>query len=467
LTLIQFSQVDCRWARRPQGLRSLGFGGWIVKGFVDGVGEVSFWGGNGGVGRDNSGMSQIEKTVFTPPPPPRHYPRHPSHLIDDQQALLALCDALRAAGSFTFDTEFIGESSYEPLLCLIQVATKERIELVDPLADLDLMPLWELIADPLIEKIVHAGEQDMAIVFQRGKLAPANVVDAQLAAGFVDLGYPVAYRRLVEHYCGVSLAKAHTYSAWDRRPLSDEQFEYAADDVKFLPHIWDCLRGEVAAVGKLSWLTAACDDATAAAARAIDPQTVYRKLKGTQNLNSEQLAVLRAATAFREQLAFEHDLPARSMLKDEVLIDLGTRMPKKIDGLLKIRGMPEDIVQSYGSELLEVIAAARALPDEALPRAKPMEEETFEMKRLGEQLWVIAQMLCVGQGVSTAMVTSQAEMAGLARLMVQNAPRETWPLMTGWVGECLGGPLVAMVQGGRAARAVFDRALRVQVIDGE
>src|SRR5580658_4900128 len=90
----------------------------------------------------------------------------PPVLVTRQEELSALLDHLRTAGSFAFDSEFIGELTYLPKLCLIQAASTTQVALVDPLADLDLRPFWELVADPSVQKIVHAGQQDVEPVFR-------------------------------------------------------------------------------------------------------------------------------------------------------------------------------------------------------------------------------------------------------------------------------------------------------------
>src|SRR5262245_33623091 len=112
-------------------------------------------------------------------------------LIADQPALDQLIGELRAAGSFAYDTEFIGELTYHPLLCVIQVATTRNVWLVDPMADLELREFWELLADESVEKIVHAGQQDVEpVARQLGEARGArNVVDTQIAAGFAGLAY--------------------------------------------------------------------------------------------------------------------------------------------------------------------------------------------------------------------------------------------------------------------------------------
>ena len=140
---------------------------------------------------------------------------------------------LRAEGSFAFDSEFIGERSYTPHLCLVQLATTRRVFIVDPLARLDLGPLWEvLLCSQEIEKIVLAGQQDFLPAVAHCGRPPAGVIDAQVAAGLVHCDYPLSLWRLVKEFVGVELGKGLTFTHWDNRPLSAVQLRYAADDVR-------------------------------------------------------------------------------------------------------------------------------------------------------------------------------------------------------------------------------------------
>ena len=116
------------------------------------------------------------------------------------------------------------------------MSTDERVELIDPLALEDLGPLWDLLADPAVEKICHAGDQDLALVWQLGRQQPQNVFDCQIGAGFVGIGYEEPYRRRVEVVAGIGLDKGDTRSDWGQRPLSRSQFTYAVDSVApYLP----------------------------------------------------------------------------------------------------------------------------------------------------------------------------------------------------------------------------------------
>ena len=192
---------------------------------------------------------------------PQHplIPRNAAELVATQEGLKAAIDELRAAGRFAYDSEFIGELTYRPKLCLIQVSSAQRVSLIDPLADLDLSQFWELICDPSIQKIVHAGEQDVEPVVRHIGKSPANLFDTQIAAGFAGLSYPIALSRLVLEICGAKLGKGATFTHWDQRPLSPMQLRYAADDVRYLPAVHEAISQKLEALGHVEWNREECD----------------------------------------------------------------------------------------------------------------------------------------------------------------------------------------------------------------
>ena len=374
-------------------------------------------------------------------------PRSPQGLIDTPAALAEVCRHLGAAKVFGFDTEFIGESSYRPLLCLVQVATDERVELIDPLALEDLGPFWDLLTDPAVEKICHAGDQDLAIAWQLGRKTPQNVFDCQLGAGFVGIKYPEAYSRLVELVAGIKLDKGDTFSAWGRRPLSDSQFTYAVDDVLYLPEIHRFLKGRLASLGHMAWLRDACRELCVKASTDADPTMIFAKIKGASRLGSRQLSVLRELTLAREQMARERDVPARVMLKDEVLLDLATRGPETEAELLAIRSVPRDKAVRYAAPLIQAIKGGKALPADQRPGLPPSAEDSQETRLLAEIMSASSQVICLGQSVWPGLVTSRAEIEGLARLMSRGQDPSGHALLSGWRRECLGARLVEFARG--------------------
>ena len=374
-------------------------------------------------------------------------PRASEGMINTSGALLELCKHLAAAKVFAFDTEFISESSYRPLLCLMQVATDERAELIDPLALADLGPLWKLFADPTIQKVCHAGDQDLAIAWQMGREKPRNVFDCQIGAGLVGIGYQEAYWRLVEMVAGVKLGKTCTYSDWSRRPLSQSQLKYAFDDVRYLPEIHRMLRGRMESLGHMVWMREACDELCARAATDPEPKTILAGIKGAAKLKPPQLAVLRELVILREQMACQEDKPARVTLKDEVLMDLAVAGPETEAQLSRIRSLPRGKTAAYGAEIVRAVERGKALPPEQRPHLPPPAEDSTETKRLSELMYASSQVICLGQSVSPKLVMSQAEIQGLARLISEGQDVSGHALMSGWVGECLGEPLIDFVRG--------------------
>ncbi|HEX8915961.1 MAG TPA: ribonuclease D, partial [Humisphaera sp.] len=172
-------------------------------------------------------------------------PRGAAALITQQPELNALVERLRKADVVAYDTEFIGELSFHPKLCLIQASSAAEVALVDPLVGLDLTPFWELLADPAVPKVVHAGQQDVEPVVRNLGRGPANVFDTQIAAGLASFPYPVSLSKLVQELTGARLGKGLTFTHWDQRPLSGQQLRYAADDVRYLPLLHALLKAKL------------------------------------------------------------------------------------------------------------------------------------------------------------------------------------------------------------------------------
>ncbi|HQY89867.1 MAG TPA: ribonuclease D, partial [Tepidisphaeraceae bacterium] len=186
--------------------------------------------------------------------------RGEAELIDDPKQIAPVIDAIRAAKVFAFDTEFIGESSYRPQTCLLQLATHDALWLIDPIAGVDVTPFFELVVDPSLRTIVHAGEQDLEQVWRITGKIPANVFDAQIAAGFASMSYPASLAKLVQETTGVKLNKGFTFTDWTARPLSGSQLRYAADDVRYLLLVVKKLDEMLASRERTTWAQEECDE---------------------------------------------------------------------------------------------------------------------------------------------------------------------------------------------------------------
>ena len=173
--------------------------------------------------------------------------------------------AERAArhGRIAIDTEFVSERRYQALLCLAQVAVPDpdaedgvRTEVLDPLDSLSPEPLAEVLADPEVEVVVHAGRQDIALLRRDWGTEVRNVFDTQVAAGFLGLGSQEGYESLVSKLLGIRLRGAEGFTRWDRRPLTEQQIAYARDDARLLLSLGTEIERRLRDAGRLSWASA-------------------------------------------------------------------------------------------------------------------------------------------------------------------------------------------------------------------
>ncbi len=381
---------------------------------------------------------------------PPNVPGGDPELVTSDEQLRAFIEYLHVAGSFAYDSEFIGELTYVPKLCLIQVATSSRIALIDPLAGVDLKPFWELLADPSVQKIVHAGDQDVEPVVRHLNQPAANIFDTQLAAGFIGMAYPVALVKLVHEVTGIKLGKGLTFTHWDQRPLSAMQVRYAADDVRYLPALREKIGEKLAALNHVAWadeeFAALCD----VRLYQFDPENSYMRVRGATMLTGQQLAVLRELTIWRDREARGHDVPPRAFLRDEVMLDLSRNPVKDVQKLNRVRGLPRPVEAAHGAAIVTAIVRGLSTPPAKVPPVQP--EPTPTQRFRADALWAATQCLCIGQSLDPNLVTSRQEIGDLYRFLVRGGKEPNIGLLKGWRREAVGQPLLRMVNDGHAIK---------------
>ncbi|MCC6134907.1 MAG: ribonuclease D [Candidatus Contendobacter sp.] len=287
--------------------------------------------------------------------------------IADQPALADFCAGLRGADWLALDTEFIRERTYYPQLCLIQIASADRIACIDPLALPSLEPLLERLYDPATTKILHSASQDLEIFFHLRGAVPTPIFDTQRAALALEQGKQIGYAALVQQLLGVDLAKTHTRADWRRRPLLPEWLVYAADDVRYLPELYQRQRAALEECGGLAALVEDCAALADAEHYRPQPWAVWQRVREQQRLRGVQRAVLQEVAAWREEQAIAHDRPRRWILDDAALIELARRLPETLADLQQIPGLPATTLRRHGEILLARIATACAKPPGCWP----------------------------------------------------------------------------------------------------
>ncbi len=398
----------------------------------------------------------VTETVHAAPHP--DVPGGPAPLLTSDGQLAELIDHLREAGSFAYDSEFIGELTYSPKLCVVQVASRHRVALIDPLADVDLTPFWELLTDPAVEKIVHAGEQDIEPVVRHLGRPPANVFDTQIAAGFAALPYPLSLSKLVQEVAGAKLGKGLTFTHWDQRPLTPMQLKYAADDVRYLPRVRAELARRLEQTGHAAWAMEECDAQCNPALYTFNPETAYLRVRGAGSLQPRNLAVLRELVVWRDAAARHHDVPPRSFLKDEILIDLSRNPVKSVEKLDRVRGLPRPVEHEHGQTIVDITQRAMSLPAPKLPVVRDNELPPPDRFR-SDALWTAAQCLCAGQRIDPAIVVSRQDLSDFYRAIKGGGDGSELPIMKGWRRQAIGEPLLKLFRGQTGAALKLDEGL--------
>ena len=296
---------------------------------------------------------------------------------------------------------------------------------------------------------------------------PAHVFDTQIAAGFCGMSYPAGLGRLTESLLDLKLGKGLTFTHWDHRPLSEVHARYAADDVRFLPALRALLETGLSERGHLEWSAQECREQAEAAAQERDTEMLYRKIKGMHQLRPRKLAVLRALVCLREEAAREHDVPARSLIKDSVLLDLARNPADQVEGLSKVPGLPRRIASAYGEAIINATRRGLSAPKEDLPRLPAFTKETPEDQVRIDALNALAANLCHARQIAPSLVFSRRDVGQFYHAHRRGtAEMADCRLMQGWRRELAGEPLVSVMDGRTRVRLSWDDdRMRAEVED--
>lgn len=373
--------------------------------------------------------------------------------------LSRFCASLATAPYVTVDTEFMRETTFWPMVCLIQVAGPEEARAIDPLAEgLSLEPLFELLRNRAVLKVFHAARQDLEIFTKLMGEVPAPLFDTQVAAMVCGFGDQVSYEQLASKLAGAQIDKSSRFTDWARRPLTDKQVRYALSDVTHLRKCFDKLRARLLKSGRADWLNEEMALLADPATYEIPPENAWKRLK-PRTTKPEYLAVLQAAAAWREIEARNRDIPRQRIIRDETLMEIAAHPPKVADDLERMRGLSKGFAEGkMGAGLLAAIAEKLASPRETWPVVEKEAELPRGIGPLVELLKVLLKMKCDDFDVAQKLVASSSDLDRIAA-----DDKAVVPALQGWRREIFGNDALRLKHGELALAAEGNRIKLVEL----
>jgi ribonuclease D len=285
--------------------------------------------------------------------------------VTDNAILATLCEQWQQLPLIALDTEFVRVDTFYPRLGLIQVGDGVKNYLLDPLVLSEWDGFIALLSNQAVTKVLHSCSEDLVVFKDFFQQLPTPLFDSQRAAAFLGFGYSISYQNLVKEVLDIEVSKDQTRSDWTRRPLTEEQCNYAALDVAYLPAITQFLKDKLAASKRSEWaedeftqmLTAAAPEPDAASW-----QDYYLSLGGAWRLDATQLGALQRLCEWREEQARGRNKPRSWIAKDAELLAIATAMPRESTALAAIADLPRPLVSRDGADILAIIKAPQKVP---------------------------------------------------------------------------------------------------------
>jgi ribonuclease D len=359
-----------------------------------------------------------------------------STLIQNETELKALVQQARQTDAVALDTEFVWERTYYPQLGLIQIAlSDEDCFLIDPCSIKDLSPLGELLADRSIIKIFHDAPQDLIILRRATGASPQNIFDTRLAAGFSNMVATLSLGNLVKEVLDITLEKTETRTNWLQRPLTPGQISYALNDVRYLRAVRVILLTRIIGPKIKSWLHEELNllnNPANYSGPASDKR--FNKIRGSNTLDRQSLAILKNLTVWREGVAKKVNRPRGHIIKDTVLLEIAKQKLDSPEAIKNDTSLSTRALKNYGKTIAAIARQTINRPEETYPPAqsslKLNSGQEASLKRLNGLIALKCELL----GIAPGLVGNSSELKTLVTMLSSSNAQNTMQLRQteGW-----------------------------------
>ena len=265
------------------------------------------------------------------------------------------------------DTEGASFHRFIDRIYLIQLSTRDRHAIIDPLPIAAPAALGSLLEDPRVEVVFHDADYDLRLLHQDYGWHVTNIFDTRVSAQLLGIA-AFGLGAMLERAFGLKLDKKHQRADWSMRPLTAGMLDYAAQDTLHLLGLRDQLKAELEKKGRWSWAQEEFQRLEGTRWQPDEPGTSFLKVKGARDLTRRELALLRELVAWRDAIALQLDRATFRVVANDVLLEIARTAPANLEALGAIKGMPRGMVERGGRDALEAVQRGLAVPDAQLPK---------------------------------------------------------------------------------------------------
>ena len=292
---------------------------------------------------------------------------HQAIYLDTAQETSRFLRSIADVDLLAIDTEGASFHRFVDRIYLLQLSTRDRSAIVDPLPIGTPQELGVLLESPKVQVVFHDADYDLRLLHQDYGWQVRNIFDTRVAAQLLGIR-AFGLAALLEKYFGVKLDKKHQRADWSMRPLTRDMLDYAAQDTMHLLGLRDRLADELKRAGRWEWAREEFALLEATRWDADDAANAFLRMKGARDLNRRELAILRELVAWRDEIARKADRATFRVLGNEPLLEIVRAKPSTREALAPIKGMPRSLLDRSANDLLEAVRRGLAVPDAELPR---------------------------------------------------------------------------------------------------
>lgn len=336
-----------------------------------------------------------------------HTESYPPYLwVEQTEALHHVVEALKNETTIGVDLECDSMFHYHERVCLIQIATRRKNFVIDPIRVEDISFLAPIFSNPDTEKVFHGADYDIRSLYRDFRIEVHSLFDTQIAARFLGVKETGLASLLAQRF-SVMTDKKYQKKDWSRRPLPAPMIQYAVQDIHFLLPLADMLKQELKQKGLMSCVEEENELLSRVRSDSGDHRPFFLHFKGAARLDPRSLAVLEQLLTLRDQEARRRDCPHFKVLGNKPIVEMARRKPVTRSQLQNVDGLSPKLIRQIGPRLIQSIKDGLGLPETALPvyprkhKKRPSARVAARVKTLkawrdhmGERLDVDPALIC-------------------------------------------------------------------------